>query len=164
MEDVINLFKKAITGEVTAKSFYTLASDVTVNAEVSKIFLGISIMEGDHADTLIKKIANLKGVEQFDGQLFLDELLKQNKTIFAGGSEIIKNGTPKQALEFAISMEYKAKETYDKLAEATDDLELKNACLEMAEEEAAHIQQLTNILNSLDKWGGTLFLNTRTRS
>ena len=162
MKEMIKLLKNALTGEVIAQNFYALASDMTTNSEASKIFRAMSIMEGDHSETILEKFVTVSNSAQFDGQIFLDDCRSQND-VYVQHSSLIRNSSPKQALEFALSFENKAKDNYEKLAEVADDPKLKKLCLELAADEAKHVQQIEYMLNSLDKWEGTLFLNTRTR-
>ncbi|MBF0455429.1 MAG: ferritin family protein [Magnetococcales bacterium] len=150
MDTTVELFKKAISGEVIASSFYSLASEVTKNDEARMVFLNLSTMEDDHAQELVKQCQKVFDPSEFDAQAFLNDLIKKDSGIDKITSDTIENGSPAEVLELAISLENAAKETYDKLSMQVKDPEMKKYCQGLSDEEASHALELTNTLNSLD--------------
>ena len=150
MEEIIKLFKQAISGEVKASAFYSLASEITKNDEARMVFLNLSTTEDDHAQDLVNRFSSALGTNDFDGQAYLDQLIKEDASVDVKETELIKNGTPQEVLELAISLENSAKSTYDLLADESIAPELKKFCLELSEEEEQHALELTNVLNSLN--------------
>lgn len=149
-EETIKLFKKAIASEIMAGAFYTQASETTQNDEARMIFLELASLEDDHAQELVN--AFQKDVEKtvFDAQGYLDTLLKQETPVNTEQSNTILNGTGKEVLSMAIDLERAAKELYDRLADEVVQPEMKRFCLELSKEEGKHLQQLTDLLDSLD--------------
>ncbi|MBF0379526.1 MAG: ferritin family protein [Magnetococcales bacterium] len=150
MEETIKLIKKAIAAEVTASAFYSLASEVTKHDDTRMVFIELSTMEDDHAQELVNKYKDAFSAQDFDSQAYLDELIRQDAGVNVEQSNLVKSGNMREVLEFAISMENSAKETYDKLADEVIDPTFKKYCLELAEEEVQHAKTLTDSLNSLD--------------
>ena len=150
MEKTIQLCKDAIAGEVIASAFYSLAAEVTRNDEARMVFLSLSTMEDDHAQELVNKFSAANGVPDFNAQEYLDDLIKQDSGIDVETTSIIRNGTPHQVLNLAISLENEAKDKYTQLANKAIDPELKKYCLELAKEEEQHALELTKTLDSLD--------------
>ncbi|MBF0358233.1 MAG: ferritin family protein [Magnetococcales bacterium] len=150
MEETIKLVKKAIAAEVTASAFYSLASEATENDETRMVFLELSTMEDDHAQELVNKFKTLFSVSEFDGQAYLDELIKNDAGADIEQTEIINKGTPRQVLELAISMENRAQETYATLADEVVEPTFKQYCLDLAAEEVKHALLLSSALDSLD--------------
>ena len=149
MEETIKLFKKAIAGEVMASAFYSLASEVTKDDEARMVFLELSTMEDDHAQSLVNTFKKAKGAPDFDGQGYLNELIKKDSGVSVENSETVRNGSLEEVLQLAINMENVAKKVYDQLADEAIDPDLKKYCIELSAEEAAHALQLTNTLNSV---------------
>ncbi|MBF0444234.1 MAG: ferritin family protein [Magnetococcales bacterium] len=150
MEETIKLIKKAIAAEVTASAFYSLASEVTKHDDTRMVFIELSSMEDDHAQDLVNKFKNAFPTKEFDSQAYLDELIKKDEGVDIERSNLVKTGSMKEVLEFAISMENSAKETYEKLADEVIDPTFKQYCIDLAQEEIEHAKTLTNTLDSLD--------------
>ncbi|MBF0446799.1 MAG: ferritin family protein [Magnetococcales bacterium] len=150
MEAKIKLFKKAIAGEVIASNFYSLASEITKNDEARMVFLELSGMEDGHAQTLVDHVKKTPEAEIFDAQAYLDDLIKKDDALSLDNTEVVRNGSLKEVLELAISLEHSAKDNYDQLADETIDPELKQFCINLSTEESNHARQLTNVLNSID--------------
>ncbi|MBF0384060.1 MAG: ferritin family protein [Magnetococcales bacterium] len=150
MEKTIQLFKDAIAGEVTASAFYSLASEVTRDDETRMVFLSLSSMEDDHAQDLVNRFKAASGVPDFDLQAYLDALIKEDSGVDVETTSTIRNGTPQEVLNLAISLENAAKETYKKLADEAIDPDLKQYCMDLAKEEEQHASELTKTLDSLN--------------
>jgi rubrerythrin len=150
MEETVKLIKKAIAAEVTASAFYSLASEVTQHDDTRMVFIELSTMEDDHAQELVNKFKNSFSVEEFDSQAYLNKLIKEDAGVDIERSALVKNGSMKEVLEFAISMENTAKSTYEKLADEVIDPKFKQYCVDLAQEEEEHARTLTNSLDSLD--------------
>ncbi|MBF0194688.1 MAG: ferritin family protein [Magnetococcales bacterium] len=150
MEATIKLIKKAISAEVTASAFYSLASEVTKHDDTRMVFIELSSMEDDHAQDLVNKFKNAFSADTFDSQAYLDELIKKDEGVDVEKTNLVKNGNMKEVLEFAITMEESARDTYLKLADEVVDPTFKKYCMDLAQEEVEHAKTLSNTLDSID--------------
>ena len=151
MQAAIQFFKDALRNEVKAAAFYNKAAEITQNDESRMLFYELAGKEDGHANILAEKAKNAPCGKAFDVGAFLDELADGTVPVISPEeAKIIETGSVREVLELAIRIEKKADETYDKLAQESSDPEVKSHCLEMAAEERRHVQELTNLLNSLD--------------
>ena len=151
MQAAIELFKTAILSEVKADLFYSTAAEITEDDESRMLFLELASMEDDHAQALVNRVKKAPCGKEFDGAAYLKDLeTSQTASINDDDKEFIKNSSIRDVLAKAISMENEASETYAKLAEASEDAEVKKYCLELKMVELAHARKLTNLLNSMD--------------
>ena len=151
MQAAIQFFKDALRNEVKAAAFYNKAAEITQNDESRMLFYKLAGMEDEHANLLASKAKNAPCGRAFDVGAFLNELEDGPvPSLSPEETKIIETGSVSEVLQLAIRMEKQADETYDKLAQEAIDPEVKSHCLDMAAEERRHVQELTNLLHSLD--------------
>ncbi|MEG3641121.1 ferritin family protein [Magnetococcus sp. PR-3] len=153
MQEVIDLWKKAVRHEALTVNFYSRASEVTDNDESRMLFIQLSEMEGGHIQELVDQAAksscmkdsgvDLKdyadSLESDEGHEFSDE---EEKAFVAGDMRTV--------LEIALRHERGAVAMYGELQQKTSDNDTKTFCKEQVENEKKHVHELETMLNSLD--------------
>ncbi len=148
MQKVVDIVKLAIENEVKAKAFYAEAAQITTEGESQMVFLELTEMENGHARLLVDRFATLLRQEGLDAKAFLEDL--EAKAPGVTETELITRGEMRPVIEFAISMEAAARDSYKDLGARLADVGLKAVCDDLAHEEQKHFDLLTDLRKSVD--------------
>ena len=144
MESVVDVIKFAIKNEVRAKVFYEKASELAKAGDSQMVFMELVEMEDTHAQRLVTGFGDFLQGEGVDAEAYLAELqqnLEQN--LEDKQLKLLEKAEMRPVIDFAISMEEKARDTYRDLAGRVQGEELVKLCDELAEEEQKHFDLLT---------------------
>jgi rubrerythrin len=131
-----DLLDFAINAEISAQKLYTEASEI-VDDQSGKLFLTDLAKEEKGHQTMLESI---KEMEIFDGSIIVDEenLFEAGKDIHITNDNFSKDNDIEQVMLIALKREFKAKTRYEKMAEITNNDELKSIFLTLAKEEESH--------------------------
>ncbi|MBF0584711.1 MAG: ferritin family protein [Magnetococcales bacterium] len=151
MQAAIQFFKDALRQEVKASAFYNKAAEITRDDESRMLYLKLAGMEDGHTAQLLEKVRNAPCGRAFDVDAFVREVeAGADSAISPEEMQLIETGSIRQVLELAIQFENKACSNYENLARESTDLDVKAHCLDAVKEERSHVQELTNLLYSID--------------
>lgn len=151
MEKAIEIFKNALELEVEAGIFYEKAAEITEDDESRMVFLELSDMEDGHAHRIIERFKNTPFGQAFDADSWLEELERESeKNMEVKVSDLMDQGDMQAILKSAIKMEEEARDTYKRLSGSFSDPEDVAYCSDLAKEEQAHVNSLTQLLRSID--------------
>jgi len=128
-----------------ADQYAELAEQMEVhnNREVAELFTALSVIEGKHVDKIVKKAGSrdIPHLAPWDFKWQGDGAPES-----AAGMEAHYMMTPHHALTMALNAEQRAADFYHRVAEETDDPQVKTMSTEMAAEEVEHIAWLKDWL------------------
>jgi rubrerythrin len=151
MDSVVEILKGAIENEIKAKVFYGKASEITEVGESQMVFLELSEMEDGHARLLVERFGDLFAAADFDAASYVAAReAETEKVLGIHENAIIERGSVREALEFAIDLEERARATYLGLVERVDGEEQKAVLRELADEEQKHHDMLSKVHTNLD--------------
>jgi len=151
MDSVVDVIKHAIENEVRAKTFYAKAADIAEDGESHMVFIELIDMEDLHARRLVEGFGSVLADDGVDGAAFLAGLEADvEKTLVNEQIELLKNAEIRPVLDFAIQMEANARDAYLGLKDRLDTNHLKALCQQLADEEQAHFDQLTEARSGVD--------------
>ena len=151
MQAAIQFFKDALRNEVKASAFYDKAAEITQDDKSRMLFIELAGMEDDHTNLLLTKVKNAPCGKAFDVDGYVNELeASTDPVISAEEAKIIESGSLHEVLGLAIELEQQTCNVYEGLEREAVDPDVKANCKELASQERKHIQELTNLLNSLD--------------
>lgn len=151
METAADVLKQALFNEVKASAFFARASEITSNDASRMLLLDLAGMEDDHLRDLIVKSENAPCAQEFNPEAYLKDLERSADSMISEDDlAAFQSGDMKMVLESAIRMERESRDTYLKLQEKAVDPDMKQYCDMLIQEETAHEQSLTRLLNSLD--------------
>lgn len=138
-EDFKAILLTAIDREVEAYAFYNALAWRVTNPGLKTTFQELATEEGYHRKTLQEYLSGAKTELKFDEvkDYHLSDMIEKPNP-----SSDLK---PLDGLKLAIKKEEEAMETYEKLAEASQDLEQKKAFTELAKMERGHKARLEDI-------------------
>ena len=145
-----------IAEEHNGAAFYQAVADVTKNKNLKKTLLEISAQEKNHENRfteLLQQVEVREPEETYPGEL--DAYIKslQGGKMFEDEDHAIllaKSKTDKEALEFALRTEQATLDLLNELKKHIDISELPFVELTIEEEEE-HVEQLNELLGSLEK-------------
>ena len=151
MKSAAEVLKTALRNEVKGQHFYQKAAEITKDDTSRMLFLELADMDDQHALVLIERAKDAPCGKDFNPEAYLRELeATVSSRIGRKVRKVLRKGKPKKMLSLAVKMEKEARNTYRQLAaQATSD-EVKKFCLELAQEEQKHANQLRQLLNSMD--------------
>ena len=140
-----DLLDFAINAEISAQKLYTEASDI-VDDQSGKLFLTDLAKEEKGHQTMLESI---KEMEIFDGSITVDEesLFEAGKDIHVTNDNFSKENDIEQVMLIALKREFKAKTRYEKMAEITNNDELKSIFSTLAKEEENHHKTISKKYN-----------------
>lgn len=146
-----DVLKNALTNEVKAAAFYNMASKITSDDETRMLFIELAGLEDGHARDFLTKATGTELVDGFDPEAYLNELESGiDESTRIEHSDLIECGDMKTVLNFAISMEAHARDTYKVMATMVENPAIKKYCSVLSEEEEEHRKMLERALTSLD--------------
>ncbi len=145
-----DVLKNALANEVKAAAFYNLAAKVTPDDETRMLFIELAGMEDGHSRDFLEKATGTELAEGFDAEAYLDELEKDmEEQAETAHNDLFESGDMNAVLDFAISMESHARDTYQVMASMVENPAIKKFCSELAEEEEEHRKMLELAKTSL---------------
>ena len=141
-EELRSALSGAIYREIGASDFYRFLGETITNPEGSKTFLKLSEDERSHREKLKSWYSRMFG-EEFVSD---PEKIKESQRTKVDVGEV--SGALK-ALDIAIEAEGRARDFYEAEAGKTEDKELKELFLDLAEEELGHYNLLQAEKSSL---------------
>jgi len=145
--DALSIARQA---EDKAARFYTEAAEKCSDPRGKNLFLQLAEFERTHSkklDQLIDSLSVSEGYVEYDGT----ELVRAEIETPAG--VVAESGDVLDIISQAIEAERNAKETYEKLAQETDDPLGKDMFNKLAQEEAQHERLLNDQFYSLSNLG-----------
>jgi len=137
LNDLLNI---AIDFEVSSQKFYKDALTKVTDEKV-KLFLKKLVEEEEGHETMLESI---KEMEIFDGSIVLDDtsLLDMSGSTHKTEDKINSSSTIEDILNIALKREYRAKIVFEKMAQTTNNDELKSTFQKLAEEEELHHKEI----------------------
>ena len=146
----LEIIKSAILMEIKGQAFYNNVVEQTKSDDVKNIFNIMANEEKLHADYLSKQYTSIKQSGKPSLQVLPDTSAENIVNLILPPeitSKISGAGYEAAAISAAIDMENKAVEIYTDFAMKSEDLEIKELFLWLANWEKGHVK----ILNELDK-------------
>ena len=144
MESVVDVIKFAILNEVRAKVFYEKAAELARAGDSQMVFMELVEMEDTHAIRLVDGFGEYLASQGVDAEAYLAELQENvEQSLESKQLQLLEDAEMRPVIDFAISMEEKARDTYRDLAGRVKGEELVKLCDELAEEEQKHFDLLT---------------------
>jgi rubrerythrin len=137
MQKTLNdLLDLAINAEISAQKLYSDTSEI-VDDQSGKQFLNGLVEEERSHQTMLESIKEM-GI--FDGNLSIDNesLFKAGKKIHDTDDTFLKENNIEQIMLIALKREFTAKTRYEKMADITNNSELKTIFTKLAKEEELH--------------------------
>jgi len=151
MDSVVNVIKQAIENEVRAKTFYAKAADIATDGEAHMVFIELIEMEDLHARRLVDGFGSVLADAGVDGEAYLAGLEADvEKTLVSDQLALLENAEIRPVIDFAIGMEAKARDSYLGLKAQMQTDQLQALCQELADEEQAHFDQLSQARSGVD--------------
>jgi rubrerythrin len=145
------VLKNALANEVKAAAFYNLASKITPDDETRMLFIELAGLEDNHARDFLEKAHGTELAEGFDAEAYLTELeADMNQKAKMAHNKLFESGDMEAVLDFAISMETHARDTYKVMATMVENPAIKKYCSELAKEEEEHRKMLELAKTSLN--------------
>jgi len=146
----LEIIKSAIVMETRGQAFYMHVAEQTKSEDIKNIFTIMAGEEKLHAEFLTKQYASLKQSGKPDKQLLPDASAEKVVKLILS-PEIKKHisgaGYEAAAISASIDMENKAVEIYTDFAEKSEDAEIKELFLWLANWEKGHVK----LLSEMDK-------------
>lgn len=145
-----DVLKNALANEVKAAAFYGLASKITPDDETRMLFIELAGMEEGHSRDFLEKAIGTELADGFDAEAYLEELERDmEEKAETAHNDLFESGDMEKVLDFAISMEAHARDTYQVMASMVENPVIKKYCAELAEEEEGHRKMLEQARTSL---------------
>ncbi len=145
-----DVLKNALANEVKAAAFYNLASERTPDDEARMLFIELTGLEQDHAREFLEKAEGTELTDGFDAKAYIAELEQDmEEAAKTAHNELFESGDMTAILDFAISMEIHARDTYHVMATMVESPAIKQYCDELAMEEEGHRKMLEQAKTSL---------------
>jgi rubrerythrin len=151
METVVDILRTAIDNEIKAQVFYAKASEFTEVGESQMIFLELTDMEKGHSRLILDRFADVFAAAGFDAEAYVAMHEAETREVLTlHENEILSRGEIREALQFAIGLEEKARDGYLDLVERVPEEAKRDVLKQLAAEEQMHHDMLSKALVSMD--------------
>jgi rubrerythrin len=162
IDKVLGTVQQAIELEMFGYEFYSNMRTFVKDKDGHKLISQLAKLEVDHIKWLEEEYKRqLEKLKDFNEQETLDILITGKEEIFFKDKlpEVFKEFDSIKAVKFAIEIEEKSAQFYQKNLELTDDEQLKDLFQRLADYEQKHIDVLNGTLSSLqddDGWATSM--------
>ena len=135
------------------RKFYTAATQMAIEAEVTTVLSQLAEIEERHkqrlfdlykaidaADTTIESFENKVNSELMEGGFDPDKLLEASKPAFKNATDV---------LSFAMMLEAQGMDLYMRYADKSEDAQVKEILYKMADEEKSHLKSLGDLFEKI---------------
>ena len=151
MESVVDILRTAIDNEIKAQVFYAKASEITEVGESQMVFLELTEMEKGHSRLIVDRFGDVFKAAGFDAQSYIEEReAETDRVLSLTENAVLSRGQVREALEFAIGLEERARDAYLGLVERVPEEAKREVLRELAAEEQLHYDMLSKALTSMD--------------